>query len=146
MSSAPQENRPTRRRPSGQTRPASPIWLAGGVLLLMVLASTFSAIMREGETIQYSQFKQLLAENRVDELTITTDSIRGNYQKPDKTLSTFSTIRVDDPKLIEQLEAKHVRYEAAVDNKWIAEVLQYLIPIIVLLGIWLFFFRRMGTE
>ena len=99
------------------------MWLAGGVLALMVVASVFSSILRQRETIQYSQFKQLLAENRVDDLLITTDTIRGKYQKPDKTLETFTTVRVEDPKLVDLLEAKGVRYEAAVDNRWIAEVL-----------------------
>jgi hypothetical protein len=96
---------------------------------------------RQRETIQYSQFKQLLAENRVDDLLITTDTIRGKYQKPDKTLETFATVRVEDPKLVELLEAKGVRYEAAVDNRWIAEVLSWVLPILLLLGLWMFFFR-----
>jgi len=120
------------------------MWLAAGVLVLMVIASVFSTVLRQRETIQYSQFKQLLAENRVDELLITTDSIRGKYQKPDKTLDTFTTIRVEDPKLVELLEAKGVRYEAALDNRWIAEVLSYVLPILLLLGLWMFFFRRIG--
>jgi cell division protease FtsH len=120
------------------------MWLAAGVLVLMVVASVFSTVLRQRETIQYSQFKQLLAENRVDELLITTDSIRGKYQKPDKTLDTFTTIRVEDPKLVELLEAKGVRYEAALDNRWIAEVLSYVLPILLLLGLWMFFFRRIG--
>ncbi len=120
------------------------MWLAATVLLLMVVASLFSSVLRQRETIQYSQFKQLLAENRVDDLTITTDSIRGSYQKPDKTLETFTTIRVEDPKLVELLEAKGVRYEAAIDNRWIAEVLSWVLPLLLLLGLWMFFFRRIG--
>ena len=141
--STPQDQQPG-RRPSAPARTLSPLWLAGGVLALMVVASVFSTILRQRETIQYSQFKQLLAENRVDDLLITTDTIRGKYQKPDKTLETFATVRVEDPKLVELLEAKGVRYEAAVDNRWIAEVLSYVLPILLLLGLWMFFFRRIG--
>ena len=139
----PQDQQPG-RRPSAPARTLSPLWLAGGVLALMVVASVFSTILRQRETIQYSQFKQLLAENRVDDLLITTDTIRGKYQKPDKTLETFATVRVEDPKLVELLEAKGVRYEAAVDNRWIAEVLSWVLPILLLLGLWMFFFRRIG--
>jgi cell division protease FtsH len=141
--STPQDQQPG-RRPSAPARTLSPLWLAGGVLALMVVASVFSTILRQRETIQYSQFKQLLAENRVDDLLITTDTIRGKYQKPDKTLETFATVRVEDPKLVELLEAKGVRYEAAVDNRWIAEVLSWVLPILLLLGLWMFFFRRIG--
>jgi cell division protease FtsH len=141
--SKPPDQQPT-RRPSAPARTVSPMWLAGGVLALMVVASVFSTILRQRETIQYSQFKQLLAENRVDDLLITTDTIRGKYQKPDKTLETFTTVRVEDPKLVDLLEAKGVRYEAAVDNRWIAEVLSWVLPILLLLGLWMFFFRRIG--
>src|SRR6188474_2134006 len=141
--SKPQDQQPG-RRPSAPARTVSPMWLAGGVLVLMLVASVFSTILRQRETIQYSQFKQLLAENRVDDLLITTDTIRGKYQKPDKTLETFATVRVEDPKLVELLEAKGVRYEAAVDNRWIAEVLSWVLPILLLLGLWMFFFRRIG--
>ena len=143
MSSASQDNRQTRQRTSA-ARPMSPMWLAGAVLLLMVAASVFSAVLRQGETIQYSQFKQLLNENRVDDLIITTDSIRGSYQKPDKTLGTFTTVRVDDAKLVEQLEAKGVRYEASMSNQWITEILSWVIPLLLIVGLWLFFFRRIG--
>jgi cell division protease FtsH len=141
--SNPQDQQPG-RRPTAPARTLSPLWLAGGVLALMVVASVFSTILRQRETIPYSQFKQLLADNRVDDLLITTDTIRGKYQKPDKTLETFTTVSVEDPKLVELLEAKGVRYEAAVDNRWIAEVLSWVLPILLLLGLWMFFFRRIG--
>jgi heme exporter protein D len=50
------------RRPTSPTRSFSPMWLAAAVLLLMFVASLFSSVLRQRETIQYSQFKQLLAE------------------------------------------------------------------------------------
>ena len=142
--STPSDKRPGGRRPSSAARPFSPIWLVGALLVLMVLVNVFSSVLRQTETIEYSQFKQLLGENRVDSLTMTTDVIRGSYQKPDKTMGSFTTVRVEDPKLVEQLEAKGVRYEAALQNRWITEVLTWILPFLLLLALWLFFFRRMG--
>jgi cell division protease FtsH len=121
------------------------MWLAGGVLLIMLTATVVTTMLRQGETIQYSQFKQLVLENRVDELIITKEEIAGNYQKPDKTIGRFVTVRVDgDPKLFELLESKGVRYEAAIDNRWIGEALSWAVFVLLIVGLWLFFFRRMG--
>ena len=59
MSTPTQDQRPGGRRPSAQARSISPFWLAGGLLLLMLLVNVVMSGIRDGETIQYSQFKIL---------------------------------------------------------------------------------------
>jgi cell division protease FtsH len=139
----PEEQRPGQRRTPARVRSLSPFWFAGGLVLLMLLVNVISTVLREGETVEYSQFKTLLSEDRVQNLTITADSIRGSYQAPDKTMKPFSTVRLEDPKLVELLEAKGVRYQAEVPNKWAADLL-WLLPVVLVLGFLLFFVRRMG--
>ena len=46
----------------------------------MLLVNVVMSGIRDGETIQYSQFKILVNEDRVETVTITTDAIRGTYQ------------------------------------------------------------------
>jgi len=121
------------------------VWLAGAVLMLLVVSSVFNTVVTQRQTIQYSQFKQLLAEGRVAELVLNETTIRGTYQKPDQTIETFTTARVVDPKLVELLEAKGVRYQAAPDSRWVGELMLWVLPFLVLLGLWMFVFRRMGS-
>jgi ATP-dependent Zn protease len=77
----------------------------------MLLVNVVMSGIRDGETIQYSQFKILLNEGRVETVTLTTDAVRGTYQTNDKTTAKFTAVRIEDPKLLELLDAKGVRYE-----------------------------------
>src|SRR5207342_1336746 len=50
-------------------------------------------------------------------------------------------------KLTEELEARGVKYTGEVMNRWLPELLGWIIPLLFLVGIWGFFFRRMsGAE
>jgi cell division protease FtsH len=143
MSTPTQDQRPGERRPSAQARSISPFWLAGGLLLLVLLVNVVMSGIRDGETIQYSQFKILLNEDRIATVTMTTDAIRGTYQKDDKTTANFTAVRIEDPKLLELLDAKGVRYEAERDNRWAAELI-WVLPFMALVGLSIFLFRRIG--
>jgi cell division protease FtsH len=57
----------------------------------------------------------------------------------------FYTVRLEDPKLVELLDAKSVKYQAQPSNRWLGEVLSWILPIALILGLWVFLFRRMGS-
>ncbi len=60
-------------------------------------------LSRKVETIPYSQFKQYLAEGNVVKLTIGPENITGTLKgKEKKPGQQFTTIRVDDPDLVER--------------------------------------------
>ena len=109
----------------------------------MLVVNVLMTGLRSGETIQYSQFKILLNEGRVSDVTLTTDAIRGSYQTNEKTTANFTTVRIEDPKLLELLEAKGVRYEAELDSRWAAELI-WVLPFMALVGLSIFLFRRIG--
>src|SRR6478672_8801231 len=96
------------RRPTGPRRPTartfSPFWLMGGVLLLMVVATGIVNVVNDAGEIEYSQFKTYISEGKVSNVVITADRIRGEYYK-DGAPVPFSTVRIEDPKLLELLEA-----------------------------------------
>ena len=136
-------------RPSGPRRPPpartySPFWLMGGVLLLMVLAGGIANVLEQGTEIHYSQFKSLVSDNRVSDVVITADRIRGNYQNEAKAVVPFYAVRLEDPKLLELLEAKNVTYQAKVENRLITELLSWVLPFALIVGVWMFFSRRLG--
>jgi cell division protease FtsH len=116
----------------------------GGVLLLMVLAGGIANVLEQGTEIHYSQFKSLVNDNRVSDVVITADRIRGNYQNEAKAVVPFYAVRLEDPKLLELLEAKNVQYQAKVENRLITELLSWVLPFLLIVGVWMFFSRRLG--
>ena len=66
-------------------------------------------LSRKVETIPYGQFKQALAEGNVSKLTIgpenITGTLTGKEKKPDQ---QFTTIRVEDPSLVKELDEHKV--------------------------------------
>src|SRR5262249_17573602 len=99
------------------------------------------------ETISYSQFKGLVRSGGVQEVTVAEDRVRGTYKDAKAALHTFTAVRIEDPKLIEDLEAAHVKYTGEVANRCISEMLGWAIPLICIVALWSLFFRRMsGAE
>ena len=61
--------------------------------------------MQGGETISYSEFKQRVRDGAVQEVVVAEDRIRGIMKDGPKGSHPFVAIRIEDPKLIEDLEA-----------------------------------------
>jgi len=132
-----------RRGPFG-TRPTSSLWYGLAFLLLLGLVQLYYA-MPTGRPIPYSEFKSLLKNGEIAEVTIGDPSIRGTLKQAqggDK--GAFTTMRVEDPKLTEELESKNVKYSGEVANHWLPDLLGWVLPLLFFVGIWSFFFRRMG--
>src|SRR5688572_22127803 len=133
-------------RPVGQ-RPNSSLWY--GLAFLMVLGFAQIYFMTPpGRSIPYSEFKTLLKDSQVVDVVIGDQVIRGTLKQAagadPKQSTQFTTTRVDDPKLTEELEARGVKYTGEVTNRWFAELLSWIIPLVFFVAIWGFFFRRMG--
>jgi cell division protease FtsH len=127
-------------------RPSSPLWYGLALLLVLGIAQAYY-LTPPGRSIPYSEFKQLVKAGDVAEISIGDQSIRGTLKAGDAKTKTFTVTRVDDPKLVEELEAKGVKYTGEVMNRWLPELLGWIIPLLFLVGIWGFFFRRMsGAE
>src|SRR5207247_8664478 len=104
-----------------------------------------------GRAIPYSDFNQLVKQGQVAEITIGDKTIRAKLKQPPSTDpkqgKEFTTTRVEDPKLTEELEARGVKYKGEAVNRWLPDLLGWIIPLVFFIGIWGFFFRRMsGAE
>ncbi len=139
-----------RRGPAG-TRPGASIWYALGFVLLLGLVQMYF-LTPAGRPLPYSEFKSLLKNGSVAEVTVGEQTIRGTLKDGGGGSSQgesrqFTTNRVDDPKLTEELEAREVKYSGEMVNRWLPELLGWLLPLLFFVAIWGFFFRRMsGAE
>ena len=127
-----------------RTGPGSAMWYVLAVFLLLALGQAFYFSMAGGETISYSDFKQRVRDGSVQEVTVAEDRIRGVMKGGPKGTHPFIAIRIEDPKLLEDLEKAGIKFTGEVTNKWLAEIVGWIIPIIFLIALWSFFFRRMG--
>ena len=128
------------------SRPSSPLWYGLALLLVLGIAQAYY-MTPPGRSLPYSEFKQLVKNGEVAEISIGDQAIRGTLKAGDAKTKTFTVTRVEDPKLTEELEAKGVKYTGEVMNRWLPELLGWIIPLLFLVGIWGFFFRRMsGAE
>jgi cell division protease FtsH len=116
------------------------------VLMFLALISLFRMFSAQpSEEIKYSRFKKLLTDKQVKELVITNEQIRGIMREGDKE-KAFVTVRIEDPELIENLEASGVSYEGKITDNWFKDfVLAWILPLIILVAIWSFVFRRMSA-
>src|SRR5471032_1113477 len=149
---APRSNPRGDRRGPGPlgSRPSSPLWYGLALLLVLGIAQAYF-MTPPGRSIPYSEFKVLVKNGEVAEISIGDQAIRGTLKGvaagDAKQSKQFIVTRVEDPKLTEELEAKGVKYTGEVTNRWLPELLGWIIPLLFLVGIWGFFFRRMsGAE
>ena len=127
-------------------RPApTAMWYVLGFLLLLAVAQAAFFSAAAGETISYSQFKEHVRAGRVQEVTVGAEAVHG-LLKPDQggQPKPFNAVRIEDPKLVEELERHGVPYRGEIASRWMGEVLGWVIPILFFVALWTFFFRRMG--
>ncbi|HEV3140536.1 MAG TPA: ATP-dependent zinc metalloprotease FtsH, partial [Vicinamibacterales bacterium] len=132
-------------------RQSSPLWYGLAFLILLGVAQLYY-LAPAGKTIPYSEFKSLLKSGQVAEVSIADQTIRGTLKQEipgadGKPTKQFSTTRVEDPKLTEELEARGVKYNGEVANHWSDLLIGWILPLVFIIGIWGLFFRRMsGAE
>ena len=134
------KTKPTRPFPP---RPGSTLWYGLGALVVLAFVQMYF-MAPGGRQLAYSEFKTLVATDKVAEVTIGDQSLRGTLKQGDEKSKQFTTTRVDDPKLAEELQAKGVKFSGEAMNRWLPDLLGWLLPLIFIVVLWGFFFRRMG--
>jgi cell division protease FtsH len=141
---------PRGRRPGaggkkvGPRAPGTMMWYVLGFLMLLALGQAFFFSVQSGETLSYSDFRKAVKDGQVVEVTLAEDRVRGSLKSDTGKPRPFTAVRVEDPKLVEDLEAHGVKFRGEVASRWIGEVLGWVIPLVFLVALWSFFFRRMG--
>jgi len=142
----PRDRRPGDRRSLAPGRPGGAVWYVLGLLFLLALAQAWF-MAPPGRQISYSEFKQAVRAGQVAEVFVGDQTIRGTYKRDTNGGRAFNTTRIDDPKLIEDLDAASVKYTGEMVSRWLPEILGWVVPLVLLFGVWSFFFRRMsGAE
>ena len=116
------------------------MWLVLGLLFLLLFQIFSKQQVRDPER-DYSDFAAALDEGRVAEVVIQGKVIRGRFQNGER----FSTYDPGDADLVTRLRDKNVQIQAKPEegDPWYVILLVQWFPMLLLIGVWIFFMRQM---
>ncbi|OGL65025.1 MAG: cell division protein FtsH, partial [Candidatus Tectomicrobia bacterium RIFCSPLOWO2_12_FULL_69_37] len=116
------------------------VWLIIGLVMVGIFQA-FNGARTLDRSVIYSDFLRAIADGQVSEVLIQGENIRGRFVNG----RSFQTYAPKDANLIESLSAKSVRINVQpIDqNNWYMNLLLSWFPMLVLLGVWIFFMRQM---
>lgn len=126
-----------------QTPKPTALWWVLGVLTLLAIGQAYF-LAPTGRQISYSEFKNYVRAGQVAEVAVGDTIIHGTLKKAENNATAFSTTRIEDPKLVEELDAAGVKYSGEVVSRWLPEILGWIFPFLLIIAAWSYFARRMG--
>ncbi|URM25428.1 ATP-dependent zinc metalloprotease FtsH [Pseudomonas frederiksbergensis] len=123
-------------------------WNLSYFAIAFIVLSLMQIFFGERQAVQplpYSQFLQLLSEQKVSDLRVEKDQISGKLQEPIDGRERFSTVRVD-PALATELSQSGVGFTGTTENTFMNSLLGWLLPFIMIMVFWNFLFRGMADK
>ena len=126
-------------------RPRAGWWLAAA-LVTLVLLYTYSSQLQQVQVLPYSEFLRELENHNVSDLAIFPDHLEGVLsQSSGNGRARFVTTRVE-PGLASDLARYGVRFTGMVPNTLLRDLLSWVAPTLIFVGVWMFAVRRMGER
>ncbi len=125
-----------------ETKKTFPFWLLILAVWSFFVIHGLWSDMRGIAKVPYSEFVTAVDKGHVTDLVITKDEVRGSIKQADKTPQPFVTTRVEDPQMIQKLQAKGIKFSGLQDNNFLRDILSWVLPAVVFLGLWMFFLNR----
>ena len=118
------------------------LWLVIG-LIMIALFNLFNQPLTPIKEVIFSDFMNQVSSGNVEEVVVQGDYIKGKLQDGEM----FRTNIVSDPELIKFLREKNVRIKIMPpeETTWYANLLISWFPMLLLLGVWIFFMRQMQS-
>ena len=140
------------------------IWYFLSFFLIIVLIQTFFSLERSYQ-VSYRDFRRLVEIKGLNDLEISNENITGvllpkgveylaketddpdlakKLEKQFAKKPVFTTVRMEDPDLLKRLDKQGIKYRALPQRAWLTALLSWVLPMVLLIGLWLFIFRRIG--
>jgi cell division protease FtsH len=116
------------------------LWLVICLILLLIF-NIFSQTPGQEKELIFSDFWQHAVNQRVSEITVKGNEYRGKLQDG----TAFRTYVPDDREVLPELRKLKVKITAkpADGNPWYLQALYSWLPMLVFVGLWIFFMRQM---
>ena len=120
------------------------IWIIVFAILLYFIQSVRK--MNLETELPYSTFKQYLKTNKITDVTVAAEMIKGKFKMPDGKIGNFKTVPLNDPKLVEDLEKYNVsQFSGTIERNLFMAFLLNWGPMILLIGFWLWMMKGMQS-
>ncbi|MBM4284816.1 MAG: ATP-dependent zinc metalloprotease FtsH [Deltaproteobacteria bacterium] len=140
------------------------LWYVLAFFLILLAVQTFMAAPG-AVTVTYSEFRRLVEHKGVDDLAITNGAVSGKLlpegveflaqeRQDDKFPEQvkkifekeplFTTVKMEDKNLLDRLDQQGIKYRAVAERTWLTALLSWVLPMLLLVGIWVYFFRKIG--
>ncbi len=143
------------------------IWYVVAILLVLLSFQFYSNATQKAE-ITYSEFRRLVEIKGINDLTIGPEDITGKLlpngieelaklrkepdlakkiaqQQPEKKPPYFTAVRMEDRGLVQYLDKQGISYKATPERTLLNTLISWILPMLLLVGIWVYFFRRIGA-
>lgn len=145
------ENRPDNNNNNKNSRNGQNIlWFVMITLIVLLMVSALSNRVSSltHQEVTYSDFMQMVEDGKVESVTITATEIQISPKEESNTLYPVSyyTVNIGDERLYAFLDENNVDYTGknTSSSAVIMNILGFIIPIVILWGIFAFAMRRMG--
>jgi cell division protease FtsH len=122
------------------------IGFAIAAFCLVLLIQYFVATASRVAPIPYSQFQQLLHEQKIVSVGISDRFIQGTLKEPlSGGQKQFVTTRVD-PEFASELDKYGVRYTGEIESTFLRDLLSWIVPVLLFMGVWWYIGRRFASQ
>jgi cell division protease FtsH len=110
-------------------------------LVFLVIFSVFSKQQGREPEVVFSDFMSAVDRGEVQEVIIQGHNIQGKYKNGER----FRSFAPNDPELVKSLREKNVKIAAKPEDEspWYMVLLLNWFPMLLLIGVWIFFMRQM---
>jgi cell division protease FtsH len=116
------------------------LWLVL-LLVFLVIFSVFSKQHGREPEVVFSEFMSSVERGEVQEVVIQGQNIQGKYKSGER----FRSFAPNDPELVKSLRDRKVKIAAKPEDEspWYMVLLLNWFPMLLLIGVWIFFMRQM---
>lgn len=114
------------------------------ILVFKALSPSDNAILSGSstQTISYSELKRMIENKEVSQVSIGQTMIRAQGGSPEQKV-LYNVRKVNDTTLVPLLDAQGIPYSGFSESNWFTDMLGWLLPIFIILGLWMFMASRM---
>lgn len=114
------------------------------ILVFKMLSPGGNSLLSGGttQTISYYELKKLIENKEVEQVAIGQTMIKAQgTQNGQKVI--YNVRKVSDTTLVPLLDSKGISYSGFSESNWFTDMLGWLVPVFIILGLWMFMASRM---
>jgi cell division protease FtsH len=118
------------------------LWYFVAAFLGLLLVQSFLSQASVTQRIPYSTFLEHLEAGRIASVSVRAEQIEGRYRDPVDRNTHFVTNIVPSD-LTERLERSNAEFDGTVQNTFLATLLSWVVPVLLIFALWSFLLRGM---